>query len=94
MALIKVRDAFFFFSFKMCPLEKNSCQTDLNIKRDGLKRGRAIFSTWPMLFMWTGLNTRKGQKEGMVERIGGKGVWGEDRERERKNTRECAMGLP
>lgn len=44
MALIKVIDAFsFFFFFKMCPLENNSCQTDLNIKRNMLKGVRECY---------------------------------------------------
>ena len=85
MALIKIIDAFyfFFFFFKIRPLEKNSCQIDLNIKRNVLKGVRERYLLTHFCFS-------SGQrKEKMLERIGGKGVEGGEREKKKVHKGVC-----
>ena len=85
MALIKIIDAFsfFFFFFKIRPLEKNSCQIDLNIKRNVLKGVRERYLLTDFCFS-------SGQrKEKMLERIGGKGVEGGERGKKKVHKGVC-----
>lgn len=73
----------------MCPLENNSCQTDLNIKRNVLKGVRECYFLTDFCFQADRSECHKGAERKDAERAGGKG----EGRRERKKTGRKKQGV-